>query len=151
MISHIVICGYITLSGINDFCDELFHPDHGKTEKNVVILNKAPPSQDMRIFLHTGKYKHNVTYLEGDISNCYDLERADITKAKAIIVLADKYTCVPLVCDLWNIYNCARIKKYLFQKGVESVRVQSAFYSKNNCLDTEQGSQQAYFGGCKAF
>ena len=121
MISHIVICGYITLSGINDFCDELFHPDHGKTEKNVVILNKAPPSQDMRIFLHTGKYKHNVKYLEGDISNCYDLERADITKAKAIVVLADKYTCVPLVCDLWNIYNCAHIKKYLFQKGIESV------------------------------
>ena len=120
LISHIVICGDINLSGVSNFCDELFHPDHGQLEKNVVIINQSPPSQDMRIFLHTGKYKQNIKYLEGNVSNPKDLERTDITKAKAIVVLADKYSENPLGRDLSNIFQVAHIRKYLSKKEVDS-------------------------------
>ena len=39
-IPYIVMCGNISIGAITSFCEELFHPDHGQSQKNLVILNK---------------------------------------------------------------------------------------------------------------
>ena len=39
-ISHIIICGYVSVESLISFCQELFHKDHGSSEKNVIILDK---------------------------------------------------------------------------------------------------------------
>ena len=28
-VPHIVICGYVSVTSLRNFCNELFHPDHG--------------------------------------------------------------------------------------------------------------------------
>ena len=64
-IPHLVICGNISADSLKNFCNELFHVDHGQSEKFVVILNPNNPSQDLKIFLHAGQYEVNLKYLQG--------------------------------------------------------------------------------------
>ena len=59
-IPHLIICGNITVESLISFCEELFHEDHGKSEKNVVILNNEEPNQEMKLFIHAGKYEMNI-------------------------------------------------------------------------------------------
>ena len=117
-ISHIIICGYISVEALISFCEELFHEDHGSSEKNVVILDKEMPSTEMKLFIHAGKYEMNLKYLQGNPLNENDLERADITKAKAIVILTDKYSNYPHVIDHQNILLALFIKKYFIKKNL---------------------------------
>jgi len=119
-IPHIVVCGYISVDAMISFCQELFHVDHGQTEKNVIILDKNKPCQEMKMFLHAGKYEMNVKYLEGNPMNEKDLERAAITKAKLIVILTDKYSLNPNPIDFKNILLALNIKKYFLKKNIEN-------------------------------
>ena len=38
-VPHIIICGQVLISALKNFCNELFHPDHGSQDKNAVINN----------------------------------------------------------------------------------------------------------------
>jgi hypothetical protein len=37
-VPHIVITGNVMLPALKNFCQELFHPDHGSQAKNAIIL-----------------------------------------------------------------------------------------------------------------
>ena len=115
-ISHIIICGYVSVESLISFCQELFHKDHGSSEKNVIILDKEMPSEEMKLFIHGGKYEMNIKYLQGNPMNEIDLERADIAKAKAIVILTDKYSNYPHIIDHQNILLALFIKKYFIKK-----------------------------------
>ena len=117
-IPHLILCGSVSVEALVSFCEELFHEDHGPNEKNVIILDKNKPTPEMRIFLHTGKYEMNLKYLEGNPMNEKDLERADITKAKAIVILTDKYAIYPHEVDHQNIMLALYIKKFLLKKKI---------------------------------
>ena len=117
-ISHIIICGYVSVEALISFCEELFHEDHGSTDKNAIILDKEIPSQEMKLFIHAGKYEMNLKYLQGNPMNENDLERADISKAKAIVILTDKYSNYPHVVDHQNILLALFIKKYFIKKAL---------------------------------
>ena len=115
-ITHIVICGNLSVDGLKSFCEELFHIDHGKGEKNVVIIDPKMPSQEMKLFLHTGKFEVNLRYLQGDPMLDKDLDRADIVNAKTTVILTDKYTTKPNSIDHKNILLALSIKKYFLKK-----------------------------------
>ena len=117
-IAHIIICGFISVESLISFCEELFHEDHGSSEKNVIILNKEMPSREMKLFIHAGKYEMNLKYLQGNPMNEKDLERADISKAKAVVILTDKYSNYPFIMDHQNILLALYIKKYFIKKSL---------------------------------
>ena len=117
-IPHLILCGNVSVEALVSFCEELFHDDHGPNEKNVIILDKNKPTQEMRLFLHAGKYEMNLKYLQGNPMSEKDLERADITKAKAIVILTDKYSLYPHDIDHQNILLNLYIKKFLLKKKV---------------------------------
>ena len=117
-IPHLIICGSVSVEALTSFCEELFHVDHGSNEKNIIILDKNKPTPDMRLFIHASKYEMNLKYLEGNPMNEKDLERADITKAKAIVILTDKYSLYPHDIDHQNILLALYIKKFLLKKKV---------------------------------
>ena len=121
-IPYIVMCGNISIGAITSFCEELFHPDHGQSQKNLVILNKKMPSNEMKMFLHASKYEMNVKYIQGNPLNEKDLEKAGITKAKLIVLLTDKYS-LNLNLDYANIFLAAQIKKYLFIKNIVDIPI----------------------------
>ena len=117
-IPHLILCGFVSVEALVSFCEELFHEDHGPNEKNVIILDKDMPTQEMRLFLHAGKYEMNLKYLQGNPMNEKDLERADITKAKAIVILTDKYSLNPHAIDHQNILLALFIKKYMLKQKI---------------------------------
>ena len=117
-IPHLILCGSVSVEALVSFCEELFHDDHGPNEKNVIILDKNKPTPEMKLFLHAGKYEMNLKYLEGNPMNEKDLERADITKAKAIVILTDKYAIYPHEIDHQNILLALYIKKFLLKKKI---------------------------------
>ena len=117
-IPHLVICGHVSVDAMISFCDELFHMDHGQTEKNVIIIDPAMPSQEMRLFLHAGKYEVNLRYLQGDPMLEKDLDRTDIIKAKATVILTNKYSDKPHSTDHKNILLALGIKKYFLKKRI---------------------------------
>ena len=117
-IPHLIICGSVSVEALTSFCEELFHVDHGSNEKNIVILDKNKPTPEMRLFIHASKYEMNLKYLEGNPMNEKDLERADVTKAKAIIILTNKYSLRPHDIDHQNILLALYIKKFLLKKKV---------------------------------
>jgi len=63
-VPHIVICGHVSVDALKNFCYELFHPDHGTQDKNAIIIQNNLPSQDMKVFLHTGVYEVALKYLQ---------------------------------------------------------------------------------------
>ena len=117
-IPHLILCGSVSVEALVSFCEELFHDDHGPNEKNVIILDKNKPTPEMKLFLHAGKFEMNLKYLEGNPMNEKDLERADITKAKAIVILTDKYSLYPHEIDHQNIIMALYIKKFLLKKKI---------------------------------
>ena len=117
-IPHLIICGSVSVEALTSFCEELFHVDHGSNEKNIIILDKNKPTPDMRLFIHASKYEMNLKYLEGNPMNEKDLERADVTKAKAIVILTNKYSLLPHDIDHQNILLALYIKKFLLKKKV---------------------------------
>ena len=116
-IPHLIICGNITVESLISFCEELFHEDHGKSEKNVVILNNEEPNQEMKLFIHAGKYEMNIKYLQGNPMDENNLERVDLIKAKAVFILTDKYTQYPDIVDHNNILLALFMKKFLIKKN----------------------------------
>ena len=114
-VPHLVICGHITVDSLKNFCNELFHTDHGSGDKNLVILDPAMPSQDILLFLHSGKNEANLKYLQGNPIIGKDLERADIKNAKVSAIMTDKFSDEPHSMDHKNILLSLAIKKYFLQ------------------------------------
>lgn len=116
-IPHLVICGNVFVDSLKNFCQELFHDDHGLQDRNAVIIQQQLPSQEMKIFLHSGSYELSLKYLQGNPILEKDIERADLKKAVACVIMTDKYTDNPHPIDHKNILLSLYIKKYLLNNN----------------------------------
>ena len=146
-IPHIVICGHITVETLKNFCNELFHVDHGQGDKNVVILDPSMPSQDLLLFLHTGKYEINIKYLQGNPITGKDLERTDIKNAKVIAIMTDKFSEEPHSMDHRNILLSLAIKKYFLQNKMYDSTLFIQLIKPENKIHYQNGLQSLSYNG----
>ena len=116
-IPHLVLCGAVSVDSLKNFCQELFHVYHGLQDRNAVIIQQSLPSQEMKIFLHSGLYEVSLKYLQGNPIFEKDLERADLKKAVACVIMTDKYTSDPHPVDHINLLLSLYIKKYLLNNN----------------------------------
>jgi len=56
-----VITGSVKQQALKNFCEELFHSDHGGQATNALILQHEDPKAEMKIFLQ--QYELFMTYL----------------------------------------------------------------------------------------
>jgi len=120
---HIVLCGRIQLGGLKNFCNELFHEDHGSSEKIAVILQHKDPPNKMQMFLKEPKHEMFLVYLNGNPMLEKDLKRAVITEAKVCVVLTNKYSSDPYSQDHKNILTALSIKKYVRHQTGKDMRL----------------------------
>src|SRR3990167_7500319 len=85
--THVVISGILQASALSNFCQELFHTDHGMDNLLAVILQKNPPTPEMLELLQSPNYDNWLRYLQGDPLEKTTLKRAEISKASACILL----------------------------------------------------------------
>lgn len=122
-VPHIMICGHLSVAALRDFCNELFHPDHGSQDKNAVIMQAVDPSVEMESFIHTPQYELFLTYLKGNPMIDRDLKRAKAASAKACILLTNKYGSDSFSSDHKNILTALAIKKYVYYHTNENMRL----------------------------
>ncbi|CAD8212795.1 unnamed protein product [Paramecium octaurelia] len=112
-IPHIIICGYVSVASLKNFCNELFHQDHGGQDKNAIILKPSIPNTEMEDFLHNERYEMFLIYLQGNPMIERDLRRAAVTQAKACVILTNKQIVDSHSADHKNILIGLLIKKFV--------------------------------------
>ena len=140
-VPHLVICGDVTVDSLKNFCNELFHVDHGQGEKSIVILDPAMPSQEMLSILHIGKYEVNLKYLQGNPISGKDLQRADVQNAKVCVIMTDKFSDDPHPTDHRNILISLAIKKYFLQKKMYDSTLFIQLIKPENKIHYQNGLQ----------
>lgn len=116
-IPFLLICGDLSVSVVNNFCQELFHPDHGMQDTNAVIIQKHSPPTDMELFLHTPTFQQQLKYLQGNPLDEKTLKRASAVKAQATVVLTQKNVVDPISSDHRNILTGISVKKYVYNNA----------------------------------
>ena len=112
-ISHVVVAGEFTASGLRDFFTEMFHKDHGTIELQVVLLLPPTPAYEIKQIILSPQYSVAVKYLEGSPMNDADLDRAAVDKAKCTFVLTNKFCDNPNEADASTILQALSIKRFI--------------------------------------
>jgi hypothetical protein len=112
---HIVICGDLSSTSLNDFFGELFHEDHENIDLNAVILLPSPPTVEMIFLMQNPKFVLSLSYLEGSALVDKDLRRAKAESAEAIFIMTNKFSTNPDEEDSKTILLNLSIKRYLAQ------------------------------------
>mmetsp|Transcript_35561 Transcript_35561/g.34593 ORF Transcript_35561/g.34593 Transcript_35561/m.34593 type:complete len:466 (+) Transcript_35561:403-1800(+) len=114
-VRHIIVTGYVDLQALRNFCDELFHEDHGTLSTNAVILQPADPRPDMETYLQ--KQERNLTYLSGSPLDEWDLKRGDTHKSEACVLLTNKNSKSAEEEDHINILTALQLKKFVYDNN----------------------------------
>lgn len=88
----LTLTSYFVCPGIPEFLAEFFHEDHGFQGAKCCILVPAEPSMYMQALMLNYR---RITYLRGDAMSQDDLERAKLSRADAMFILADKFADDP--------------------------------------------------------
>ena len=65
-IPFIVITGQVMIQALVNFCEELFHEDHGLQDRHAVILQSNDPSHEMESFLNDPHREGRIKFLNGN-------------------------------------------------------------------------------------
>ena len=104
----VVVCGHITAVSVEGFLKELLHPDRHDKNTHILFLHPAIPSPELRRVLKT--HYMRVDYLMGSPLSSRDLHRCALERAKACIVLADRFSKDPLDEDRANLLQVVSVK-----------------------------------------
>lgn len=112
-IPHIVITGYVVCKALKTFCEELFHQDHGSSDRHAVVIQPTDPNNEMEIFLRDPNYEFSVHYLNGNPIDTVDQQRAVTEKSKVCILMTNMKSRDPIGMDHKNILTGLALKKYV--------------------------------------
>jgi hypothetical protein len=115
---HVVICGDVTSTSLDEFFEELFHEDHENTDLNAILLLPSPPTTEMIFLLRDSAFCLNLQYLEGSALVDKDLRRAQAQHAVAIFIMTNKFSHKPDEEDAKSILLNLSIKRYVASFGL---------------------------------
>ena len=120
-VPFVVLIGNIGLDALKSFCEEYFHPDHGKFYRHIVILVNKFPNKPFESFLNEKDNNKFIYYLQGDPMKNSDLLRADILKAKSCIIFSNKNTRDPFSEDQRALLLSIFVKKFYYLTSLENL------------------------------
>lgn len=100
-------------TGILPFFSEFFNDDHGHVERQAVVLGAGYPSPHLMNMLTEAKYSLGITYLDGNIMDLKDLDRAQVKQAAALFILCNKFAKDPDAEDSSTILRALAVKRYV--------------------------------------
>jgi hypothetical protein len=110
---HIVICGDLSSTSLQDFFEELFHEDHENVDLSVVILLPQAPTVEFILLMRNPQYSMSINYLEGSALVEKDLKRAKVESAQAMFIMSNKFNGNSDEEDAKSILLNLSIKRYL--------------------------------------
>ena len=121
----LIVVGNITEKTVGCFLKELLHPDKQDRKTRVLFLHPSCPTPGLCSVLKN--YYTQVQYYQGSPLSSTDLCKCGLSKAKSVIVLADRYCANILSEDHTNLLRVASIKN-----AVSSVPVILQLLSHSN-------------------
>lgn len=116
-VDHVVLTGETKDGGVTEFFLELFHPDHGSSNLQAVIVANGLPTQEIQDLLSDPRFSYKLKYLDGDVMSDKDLKRASLETAKAVFLLTNKFSETPEQEDANSILRALFLKRYLMSNG----------------------------------
>ena len=86
---HLLLIGNCGPESYEACLQELYNEDHGDIDFDTIIM-QLKNDEKMIKMVNKNKYKKNIHYLEGDVLNHSDLERAGAYDSDCVIILANK-------------------------------------------------------------
>ena len=114
--NHLLFCG--TLSDVDNFFNQIFHPDHGNTGINIVFLMPEKPTPQIEKYLSNSKYKYRVKYIIGSPLDQDDLISAKAHKAKNAFIFTNRFAENPNEQDAQTILMALAIEA--FNKDIDT-------------------------------
>ena len=113
---HVIVCGHVTAFSAHEFLKDFLHPDRGDKHTHVLFLHPERPDSDLKDVIRSNYTR--VQYLVGSVLNGNDLQKAKISDAKAVFILADKHAVFPLEEDNANLLRLVSVKNTTCQVPV---------------------------------
>ena len=104
---HVLVCGHINSTSVNDFLKEFLHPDHGDKLTHVVFIDPRYPDPELKAIISKYNKSH---YLLGSVLSSKTLQNAKIKEASACIILANRHCSVPVKEDSTSMFYLVAIK-----------------------------------------
>jgi hypothetical protein len=124
---HVLVCGDVRSSSLEEFFGELFHEDHDSTNLYAVVLQPDAPSYEILQILKDPVFSQTVTYLEGNALNDKDLKRAKASSAKAIFIMTNKFSTDADEEDAKTILQQFSIQRFLRLHSDAGAKLDSIF------------------------
>lgn len=112
-VPHIVLIGTVSQTALTNFLEEYFHEDHGKKIRHCVLMRPTRPDPNTELILMKPEFISTLQYIEGNSLDQNDLKRCLVQKAKAVIILSDKFSFDAEHEDTHTILEAMVIKNYL--------------------------------------
>ncbi|KAL7840003.1 hypothetical protein SRHO_G00266610 [Serrasalmus rhombeus] len=110
VVSHVVVCGHITLANASAFMQEFLHKDRGDVHVKVLFLGNFHPNQELVAFFSL--HFLQASFYEGSVLKRRDQERVMMSKASACLILCDRFTDDQNNEDVANLMRVISIKRY---------------------------------------
>lgn len=139
-IRHVVLCGAIRYSTLENYLTEFFHDDHvGYSglliEYHIVILSEKLPSKDIEILLSQKLYKQRVKFLQGHPLKTDDLDRAQVHLASTIFIMTQDDQSHGKTQDTKTLLIAMTIKRFCVEHKFDEVPI--CFQTVEDSDDTQ--------------
>ena len=144
---HLLLIGNCGPESYEACLKELYNEDHGDIDFDTIIM-QLKNDDKMVEMINKNKYSKNIYYLEGDVLNENDLNRAGAHSVECIIILADKLND-QINEDYDNIFKAISIKNNAIKNLKNDIRIyiqliqpesKELYYTSLSNMD-EQGTQ----------
>ena len=119
--SHLFLIGNCGPESYETCLQELYNEDHGDIDFDTIIM-QLKSDEKMLKMLNNKKYKDKIIYLEGDVFNNQDLERAKAYDSECVIILANKLNNQKNE-DLDNIFKAIALQKNAIKNVNSNIRI----------------------------
>ena len=122
---HILVLGECGIESYLAFLEELYDPDHGKTNHDIIIMQRKQDKELMSL-IKSFPYSPNIFYFVGNSLVEKDLKRCQVEKSICAVILANRLAKNKKMEDFSNIMKAFSIKKYhrmFWKEKDEDIRV----------------------------
>ncbi|XP_072123063.1 calcium-activated potassium channel subunit alpha-1-like [Mobula birostris] len=107
---HIIVCGHITLSSLHELLKNFSWKEREESSTIIVILEDFIPGLELQALFK--RHLIQMQFFQGSVLKPTDLDRVQLDKADACLILADKNCLNPEAEDSANIMKAIAVKQY---------------------------------------
>eukprot|EP00743_Colponemidia_sp_Colp-15_P011640 GILK01013041.1.p1 GENE.GILK01013041.1~~GILK01013041.1.p1 ORF type:complete len:1028 (+),score=175.67 GILK01013041.1:105-3086(+) len=88
---HVIMTGAISGPSLLRFLTEFYHPDHGKQERHVLVVNNSEPADSLLAIIEGPLFTGKIDYIKGNLTKVDSMSKCKVKRCDAIFVLSDPY------------------------------------------------------------